>query len=985
MDRLTRLRVWLLTLSLVYPTAVLAQGSISGIVKDTSGAVLPGVTVEAASPVLIEKARTAVTDGAGQYRIVDLRPGIYVVTFTLPGFSIVKREGIELTGSFAATVNADLRVGTVEETVTVTGESPVVDIQNTTKQAVMTREILDTIPAGRNHRLYAVLIPGMSGGGGDVGGQNALSLTNISIHGGRGTDQRLKVDGTSIRNTAGEGWSTNFIPDQSSTQEVTIDYGSGSAENVTSGVTFNYIPREGSNKYTASIFATAVNSSFQGDNYSQELADAGLGARNKLHTLVDFNPSAGGPILRDRLWFYAAARRQVNKNYVGSLWYNKNAGDATKWDYLPGDQAIFELTQGSGNGRLTWQAAQKHKVNFFYEDQARDYNWVHTLVAPESNQHWIFPRMWVATTKYSAPLTSRLLLEAGFTRRTEDIWDPHPEPGDPFRDLISVVEQGGILPGLMYRGISSSVSINTDMWETTAGLSYVTGSHAIKIGFSDYWGSQVGWNPDSLSTNLSYRFLNGVPNQITQRQGIYDNNEVGVRAELGLYAQDRWSLKRLTLTPGVRFEYYHTGFRESYLGPTLLLPNRNITFPELSWYQFKDIMPRMGAAYDLFGNGKTAIKANVSKYMVGLFPLDGRPIAAQLVPNVTRTWTDENRNYIPDCDLTSNLAQDRRATGGDFCSAVSDLRYGQAIPSTRYDPEVLNGWGRRPYNWEISAGIQQQIAPRVSVDVSYFRRWYGNFTVTDNEAVLPSDFGSFSVAAPTDSRLPDGGGNTVGPFYNVNPNKVGVVDNYVTRANNFGKQIDHWNGVDITMNARPRAGVVLSGGMSTGRRITDTCELRQSLPEISPNDAFCHVQGVFTTSVKFLGTYMVPKVDVQLAAAFQNLAGPEILANTIYTNAQVQGSLGRPLSAGAPNVTVNVVDPNTMYGERLTQLDLRLSKILRFNKTRTSINLDIYNIFNGNAIRSVNTSYVFPTGATWQQPTNILDARLFKISGQFDF
>src|SRR5688572_6012990 len=334
MGRLTRLGL-LLTLSLVYPAAVLAQGSISGIVRDTSGAVLPGVTVEAASPVLIEKARTAVTDGGGQYRIVDLRPGTYAVTFSLVGFSTVKREGIELSGSFAATVNADLRVGTVEETITVTGESPVVDIQNTTKQAVMTREILDAIPAGRNHRLFAVLIPGMSGGGGDVGGQNALSLTSIAIHGGRSTDQRLKVDGTSIRNTSGEGWSTNFVPDMSSTQEVTIDYGSGSAENVTSGVTFNYIPREGSNKYTASIFATGVNSSFQGDNYSQELATAGLGARNKLHTLVDINPSAGGPILRDRLWFYSAARRQVNKNYVGALWYNQNAGDPTRWDYVP--------------------------------------------------------------------------------------------------------------------------------------------------------------------------------------------------------------------------------------------------------------------------------------------------------------------------------------------------------------------------------------------------------------------------------------------------------------------------------------------------------------------------------------------------------------------------------------------------------------------------------------------------------------------------
>ena len=561
MGRLTRLGLVLLTLSLVYPAAVLAQGSISGIVRDTSGAVLPGVTVEAASPVLIEKARTAVTDGAGQYRIVDLRPGTYVVTFTLPGFSIVKREGIELAGAFAATVNADLRVGTVEETITVTGEAPVVDVQNTTKQAVMTREILDAIPAGRNHRLFAVLIPGMSGGGGDVGGQNALSLTSISIHGGRSTDQRLKVDGTSIRNTAGEGWSTNFIPDMSSTQEVTVDYASGSAENVTSGVTFNYIPREGSNRFTMSIFATGVNSSFQGDNYSPELAAAGLGARNKLHTLVDVNPSAGGPILRDRLWFYSAARWQVNKNYVGGLWNNQNAGDLTRWDYVPGDQAVFSLTQGSGNGRVTWQAAAKHKVNFFFEDQTRDYNWVHLPEAPEANQHWTFPRMWVASTKYSAPLTSRLLLEGGFTRRTEDIWDPHPDPGDPFQDAISVTEQGGIIPGLRYRGIQISVSIDTDMWEVTGALSYVTGSHALKVGVSNYIGSRVGWNPDSLPTSLVYRFLNGVPNQITQRQRNYDYNEAGVRAELGIYAQDRWTLKRLTLTPGIRFEYLPLGLQ----------------------------------------------------------------------------------------------------------------------------------------------------------------------------------------------------------------------------------------------------------------------------------------------------------------------------------------------------------------------------------------------------------------------------------------
>src|SRR4029453_9444256 len=203
-------------------------------------------------------------------------------------------------------------------------------------------------------------------------------------------------------------------------------------------------------------------------------------------------------------------------------------------------------------------------------------------------------------------------------------------------------------------------------------------------------------------------------------------------------------LKRLTLTPGLRFDYYHSGFNESYLGPLLLLPNRDITFPEISWYRFTDVMPRLGAPSDLFGNGKTALKVNLSKYMVGLHPLDGRPIAAQLVPSVTRTWTDGNRNYIPDCDLTSNFRQNNLAAGGDFCGTVSDLRYGQAIPSTRYDPETLEGWGRRPYNWEFTTGIQQEVAPRVGVDVSYFRRWYGNFTITHNQAVTASDFGSMT-------------------------------------------------------------------------------------------------------------------------------------------------------------------------------------------------------------------------------------------------
>src|SRR6266566_1628188 len=174
---------------LLFSTPAFTQPAVAGIVRDASGAVLPGVTVEASSPVLIEKSRTVVTDGTGQYRIVDLRPGVYDVTFTLAGFSTAKREGIELKGTFVATVNADMRVGTVEETVTVSGEPPIVDVQKTTQQRVMSNEVIDNIPVSRYFGTLATLIPGVTvsqatagASGQDVGGAGGDLQANYSIH-----------------------------------------------------------------------------------------------------------------------------------------------------------------------------------------------------------------------------------------------------------------------------------------------------------------------------------------------------------------------------------------------------------------------------------------------------------------------------------------------------------------------------------------------------------------------------------------------------------------------------------------------------------------------------------------------------------------------------------------------------------------------------------------------------------------------------------
>jgi hypothetical protein len=978
-----------LAILVVIPAIAAAQASITGIVTDESGAVLPGVTVEASSPVLIEKVRVVVTDSTGRYRVVDLRPGDYAVTASLPGFATVRREGITLVGTFTATVDLKLGVGNLQETLTVTGESPIVDVQNVSAQRSIDKQVIDAIPAGRNHIQYGVLIPGVTSATRDVGGTRTLALTSMAIHGGRASDQRVMVDGLVIRNVGSTGSLTNLFPDMSSTQEITIDYGAVSAETMSGGVRINYIPQQGGNALSGRFFGTFVNDKFQADNFSDELRASGLREPNSLNRAYDVNPSVGGAIVTDKVWFYGAARFQENNFFLAGNYYNLNAGDATKWTYAPdfSRQALDWITQKAGNGRVTWQAAEKHKLSVHYEQQSRDIWSGNALIAPESTGNFMFPKNNFATVGWTAPLSSRLLLEVRGAHRAEEILvacpgqtpardELRPGEGPEFDTLIPVREQS--LGNFLYRGKGDH---NPDpifhcnhqdiphMMQAAGTLSYVTGSHAFKIGAENFWGTQIQSNGD-IASAISYRFNNTIPNQITQRATPFKDLRTSIPAEMGFFVQDKWTVNRLTLTGGLRFDYFKTIFREMRLGPSPNVPSRDILIPESTWYDYKDFSPRIGAAYDLFGNGRTAVKASVNRYVTAINALDGNPVL-NFAHVVNRSWTDVDRDYIPDCDLLNPLLNGE-------CGIISDLRFGQPIPSTHVDPKVRTGWAHRPYNWEFSTGVQHEVSPGLALEVNYFRRIYGNFTATDNRLVTGRDFDPFCIPAPVDSRLPDDGGYTICDLWNLNPSKVGQVDNYISLSDDFGNRIEHWNGVDVTASARLAGNLRVQGGVSTGRTSTDDCDLRANLD--NPSQLYCHVDTKFLTQIKGLGSYVIPRVDIQLAATLQSLAGPNITADYTAPNALVQPSLGRPLSGGAANVNVGLVSPGEMYGDRMTQVDLRIGKLFRFGSTRAQLNFDLFNLFNANPVLAVNNSY-----AVWLVPTSILEARLFKISGQFDF
>jgi hypothetical protein len=1012
------------------PRLALAQGlgaaSIAGVVKDASGAVLPGVTVEAASPVLIEKVRTTTSDAEGRYQLAELRAGTYTVTFSLQGFTTYKREALQLAPNFAATINAELKVGEVAETIVVSGQSPLVDTRSVSKAQVISQETLAALPTAKSVGGMLAFVPGAvsPANGVDTGGSKGEQSVRISVFGARPGDQRQYTNGLLYTNLNGDGGGRLYFVNPVTVQENVIDLGAaGSALYQTSGAVVNTIPREGGNRFSGTGFGAYTNHNLQSSNLSDDLKAQGLTVVNGVRQIYDANGLFGGPLVKDKWWFVASGRRSGSTLRAASLFHDASLTD---WVYTPDTSRPVDPVEYNRNYqfRTTFALGNKDKIGAstdiqrHYRDQA--FGQLDQGIARVEANAAMCHNDSLTQFTWSRPQSNSLLFEGGAsiglnafgTANFGTALDgsDYEECGqsEPFRVNIADAARGANYHGVGAIGIGIS-----NIFVSRFATSIVNGGHNFKTGFylvrGNVTGNTVNRADDVGALPISYTFTNGNPTSMTLFADR--NSDAHMDHDLALYAQDAWTMKRLTLNLGLRLDWIRQSLGEVDHPANALFPA--YTSPALdSTPNWKDLNPRIGAAYDLFGNGKTAIKGGINRYVAGA----STGVASLYGPtanfSTTRNWTD-NGNFFPDCDLKNPAQQDLRGSGGDFCGPYNTPSVGSYVPSTSViDTNFTEGWQKRGYNWRTTASVEQQLSNNMAVAATYARAIYGNFTVTDNLNLSPSDFDPYCITLPVDPRIPRSGQQLCGLYdqrINVaTSNLIGFADNYVDKYSINGlkqsHQTEHFNGFDLQFNSRYRGGTA-GGGWSVGNTIQNTaisanggtinnsinqCFVVDNPEQLTSQVTPCDVKNPYQHRFRFNGSYEIPWGGVQLAAVYQDLPGPLIVANRTYTsaeiNAQATGALGRNLRLATR--TIDILEPFSMYGDRVRQLDLRISKLFRLNSQRFQANLDIYNLTNASTATFIRNTYTAPGAVTttpWLQPTQVMDGRFVKFSAQFDF
>lgn len=983
------------------PAAALAQSTIAGQVLDDTGAALPGVMVEAASAALIEGSRSAVTDGQGRYAIINLRAGVYSVTFVLQGFGKVVREGIELPSNFTATVNATLNVGSIQETVTVTGASPVVDVQQVQGTQVLTREVLDSVVTSRSLWEQGNLVAGVRMTGTDVGGTQYGSDLQLEARGASSLHGASLIDGIGVDNIQRDSSDNLKYYAEVGNQEVVIETSGSGAEYAAGGVKLNMIPKDGGNTFSGTGYAGGTNGAWQSNNFTQRLKDRGVSTLGRLDRIFDYSATVGGPIVRNRVWFHGALRYWGRRTPVANSFYDD------------GRQYITYSAFLAPNPRLTAQVTPRNKVSVHLERSG-------PMTGPRLNTPATYPAvilpgqrgsdpetatltrggrrpygLWL--TKWSSPVNNRLLLEAGYSNTfvLDGGANLQPGVGLPYGTpewFDRVRNQDLDL------GVTWNTTHQFTAWrylnEARGSVSYVTGSHKFKVGTQYKWGtSAINLEPPGHIEDL--RFRSGVPESAVV--GNYPVKQIPrLVYDIGTFVQDSWTINRLTLEGGLRVEWVRADTDEQNAPAGRFVGERHFAKVKNLPKFGPDLAPRFGLAYDVFGDGKTALKFTSGKY----FRRHTVTFAERLTPmapvTVAIPWND--RDLLGRNMPTNN---DRIAQNNELDLNRLPANFGERRLDT-LDPNL-----EREYNIETGVTLQRELWRNVAVGVGWYRRSFYNAYVDKNPLRGAADYVPVQVVSPYNGE--------VFTVYNLRSAALlPLVDAVVTNGKD-NRQV--YNGFEVSAQGRLPGGGTVLGSSTTQRTITRACELGSvaGIPDAprgnssDPNNLrFCDrfnlpapYNGVpFRTEFKLAGSYPLPWWRMQLSGTFTTVPGRNagnlididqllpinwlISRTTRYTEDQCAG---RPCTPGAlvvPNmvessITVPLVPAGTeRFLERQNQLNVSVRKAFRFGRVEYGAELDVYNVLNADTVVNV-VSNNFGT-PSYDVPSAVLPGRMPRLA-----
>ena len=1019
-----------------------ASGSIAGNVEDSTGGALPGATVEVASSALIEQVRVAVTDGSGNYQISALPPGVYSVTFTLAGFSVVRREGIELSAGFTAPVNAELAVGSIAETVTVTGASPVVDVRTATTQTVFRNEVLDALPSGqRDLTQLASLTLGAvpsSGNRNDVGGDRAEASTGLSIHGSRGDDGRVSWDGhnANVFFGGGGGQQRTYKFNTMAVAEQVIDTSGNSVRSETGGANINMVPREGGNSFSLMASGNFTNEDFSSGAVGDDLVARGSSENvTSMKKVWDYGVGIGGPIVRDKIWFYQANRYWGSQYFAANNYFNKSTNFYEYVDDLdrPAFQDIWARDFG---GRVTLQATEKQKFAFTLHYQASCSCWqgIGATSAPDAQFSFDYAPHYLSQGSWTYAASSRFLAQAGVSYLHQGVQFKSLGGADvPGRRRITSVndpDRGTYIWGGTYNFVfnDNGERQRNDTITYYASTNYITGSLDLEVGVDGQWGmfNQRGNVP---AGGYDYLFIGALPLMITQFAGPFRSD--GRVNKLGTYVSAQWTSNNLTLNGALRYDRHHSYALAvdipagPFIGPRSFDEAKNLP-------NYQDISPRVGVAYDLFGDGKTAIKGSWGRYLVGIGggPLTSLSPGNAVVASASRLWFDAaggaagNYNFFtgvvgdgdfePDCDLTNFAANGE-------CGPINSAGFGTPNPAFTWDPSAREGWGIREFNYQWSASLQHEVRPGFGLTFGYYHTEFHNGQIAVNTALSATDFDFFCVTAPTDTRLGSASGSEVCGNLDrtlasqaIAPQTVWYRTKDAPVPGLNGERIDKYDGIEISANLRFGDGGLFMGGLSLGRQLTDSC-FANDFPQITGivaqagaggasgigqrDAAYCsnRAQALWDaigSHVKFQAVYPLP-YDFVISGTFKHLPGISQDADVVYSNDLITPGLGRNLNSCATvtgacgqSETINVALPGDLHDQRLTQIDLRLQRRFLAGGVQVSAVFEVYNLFNSRAPQAnAETWGAAPDGpnSSYLRPGILLGGRLAKFGAQIQF